>query len=263
MKIISIITPSFNHGAFISRTVSSISSSANENLIIEHIIFDNESSDQTDHIIKKYISANNKNLSIKYFREKDSGQSNAINKGFKIAKGEILTYLNSDDYYEPDVLSKVIDYFEANPDIKWAYGGWNLVDIKGKLLKNIQPQKYSYDKLLNYCNIGQPSCFYRRELVDEFGLLDESKHLAMDYDLWLRFAQKYDAGIMPFTISNMRYYPDAKSSKQTLSQLKEMLAINKQYTKPLSFKRLQQYFYYLRGYISAKLSLDTISRLQN
>lgn len=260
---LSIITPSFNQGSFIDKTLASVGNSIQNNIYVEHTIFDNLSTDETDKEIKKYILEHQKdNLSIKYIREKDSGQSNAINKGWKIAKGKILTYLNSDDYYEPDVVAKVIDYFENNPKVMWAYGGWNLVDIRGKVLKTVFPKNYSYSDLLNYCNIGQPSCFFRRELIEEFGLLDEKKHLAMDYDLWLRFAQKYEASIMPFVISNLRYYPDAKSSKQTISQLKEMLKINTRYTAPLSFKRVQQYFYFLRGVISAKLSLDKISRMQ-
>lgn len=260
---LSIITPSFNQGKFITQTLQSIIIPNSSNFKIEHIIFDNISTDNTDEAIKNYIKNNKqKNLTIKYFREKDRGQSDAINKGWKIAKGKILTYINSDDFYEPGTLTKVIKYFQKHPKLMWAYGGWNLTNSSGRVFKTVQPTKYSYAKLLDYCNIGQPSCFFRKELIRKVGILDKSKHLAMDYDLWLRFAQKYNPNIMPFIVANMRYHSDAKSSKLVGKQLKEMLYLNSEYTKPMSLPRLRQYFYFIRGVAAVKLGIDQISRSQ-
>lgn len=258
---LSIITPSFNQGKFITQTLQSIIIPNNSNFKIEHIIFDNLSTDNTDEVIKNYIKNNKqKNLTIKYFREKDRGQSDAINKGWKIAKGKILTYINSDDFYEPGTLTKVIEYFQKHPKLMWAYGGYNLTNFSSQVFKAVQPIEYSYTKLLDYCNIGQPSCFFREEIIEEIGLLDEHKHLAMDYDLWLRFAQKYDPNIMPFVVANMRYHSDAKSSRLASKQLREMLCLNSKYTRSIGLSRLRQYFYFMRGMVAVKLGVDQISR---
>lgn len=258
--MISIVIPTLNQAEYIEITLESVLDQKNVNL--ETLIFDALSSDETPIILRKYKHIFDKNkINIKVIREADRGQSDGINKGWKIAKGQLLTYLNSDDYYEPNVLSKVVSYFKANPDTMWAYGGWNLVDASGEVLSTEIPNKYSYSKLLNYCNIGQPSCFFRSQLLEEFGHLDSNRHLAMDYDLWLRFATEYPAGIMPFVISNMRIHHAAKSSASTIPQQLEMLEIASKYTSWCSYRRLAQYYYFIRGVLSTMLHLDIHHRL--
>ncbi len=259
MKL-SIITPSYNQGKFIRDTFDSI---LNQNIDfeLEYILVDAVSKDETSKIVEEFSPKfKASGIDFIYICEKDNGQSDAINKGFHLATGNIITYLNSDDFYEPNSLQAVIEYFDNNPKIKWAYGGWNLVKKNSTIFRTLSPQKYDKDALLNYCNIGQPSCFFRRELLDEVGMLDENLHLAMDYDLWLRFASKYDAGIIGKIISNMRYYAEAKSSAKTMDQLLEALRIGKKYTKLFSFRRFAQYFFYLRGLIVVLLRISKIQR---
>lgn len=259
MKL-SIVTPSYNQGKFVRDTFESILNQ-NVNFTIEYILVDAVSTDETPRIVEEYTPKfKTKGIEFIYICEKDSGQSNAINKGWKIATGNIVTYLNSDDYYEPNVLQKVMDYFNNNPDIKWAYGGWNLVTKEKEIFLSAKPKKYDKNKLLNYCNIGQPSCFFKKELLDEFGMLNEKLHFAMDYDLWLRFASKYTAGIIDKTLSNMRYHDEAKSTSQTKKQLAEVLQVGKKYTKLFSFRRLAQYFYYTRGLIATTFEVSKIQR---
>lgn len=260
MKL-TIVTPSYNQGQFIGKTFQSILNQEID-FKLEYILADAVSTDNTAQIVKKYAPKFKRaGISFIYILEKDKGQSDGINKGWRKSTGDIVTYINSDDFYEPRTLNKVVDFFVKNPDIKWAYGGWNLVNKEGKLYQSVRPKKYSRAKLLNYCNIGQPSCFFRRELLQEFGMLDQKLHLAMDYDLWLKFASKYEAGILDFVVSNMRYYSDAKSGTRTKEQLKEILHLGSRYTKPISWRRACQYYYFLRGLAVTALNFDLTKRI--
>jgi glycosyltransferase involved in cell wall biosynthesis len=260
MKL-SIVTPSYNQGKFIKDTFDSIINQ-DINFELEYILVDAVSTDETPKIVEKFAPKfKSKGIEFIYICEKDKGQSDAINKGWKIATGDIVTYLNSDDYYEPNVLQKVMDYFIDNPNIKWAYGGWNFVNKNGILYKSVQPAIFKKQKLLDYCNIAQPSCFFRKELLGEFGILNEKIHLAMDYDLWLRFTTKYAAGIMNFIISNMRYYPDAKSGSRTMEQLRESFILSKKYSEKFSWQRIRQIYYYLRGFAVILIKKDITRRV--
>ncbi len=261
MKL-SIVTPSYNQGKFIRDTFESILNQ-NTNFSIEYILVDAMSTDETSKIVEEFIPKfKTKEIEFIYICEKDKGQSDAINKGWRIATGDLITYVNSDDYYQPKVLQLVMDYFVSNPNIKWAYGGWNFINKAGILYKSIQPTSFKKQRLLDYCNIGQPSCFFKKELLDKFGVLNEELHLTMDYDLWLRFATKYPAGIIPFIISNMRYYPDAKSGARTMEQLKGTFMLCKKYSKTFSMQRIRQFFFFVRGLVVIALRKDITRRIK-
>lgn len=262
MKI-SIITPSYNQGEFIGRTLQSVVDQVSPDFELEYIILDAVSTDTTDAVIKEFLpKLEAAGIACRYISEKDRGQGDAINKGWSLATGEVVTYLNSDDYYVPNALRAVALYFQANPGVQWAYGGWSLVNRSGAVYTTIQPETYSKNRLLYNNNIGQPSCFFRRRLLDECGFLNENYHLALDYDLWLRFAAKYPAGIIQTIISHMRYYGDTKSAAQTYPQLKESYKINSQYTKPFSWLRLGQIFSFCAGLGVYLLHIDITRRIQ-
>ena len=261
MKI-SIVTPSYNQGKFIAQTFESVLSQDVSD--IEYIVMDGGSTDSTKSVVKNYAAKfRKKGISFKFISKKDKGQSDAINNGWRMASGDIITYINSDDYYNKNVLKKVTDYFRANPKTMWAYGGWNFVNQNGKLYQAVQPVIYKKQKLLDYCNIGQPSCFFRKELLNKVGLLNEQLHLTMDYDLWLRFATKYPAGVMDFPISNMRYHLEAKSGSRTMEHLFECFSLNKQYSKTYSWQRLRQIFFFVRGFIVILLKRDLTRRVNS
>ena len=184
MKI-SIITPSYNQAEFIERTIQSILNQSYSNF--EYIIMDGGSTDGTIEILKKYSNK------IIWKSEKDNGQSDAINKGLKIATGDIVAYLNSDDTYELNALQKVADFFIKNPDKKWVYGKCKIINEKDQEIrkpitayKNWLLKKYSYKKLLTENFISQPATFWKKELHNEFGYFNESESLCMDYEFWLR-----------------------------------------------------------------------------
>jgi glycosyltransferase involved in cell wall biosynthesis len=261
MSKITIVTPSYNQGRFIEKTFISI---LQQNLgsDLEYIVVDALSTDNTFKVINKYMPLFKKQgIIFKLIREKDDGQADAINKGWKIAKSEILGYLNSDDYYQKNVLKKVILAFN-NESTMWAYGGWNYVNINGDLYKKVLSPDYDRRKLLYYDYIGQPACFIRKGALEKIGYLDKNLHLTMDYDLWLRLSQKWSAIRIKIIIANLRCYTQTKSSSMGLDQFKSVLNLSKKYTSPISISRVIQYLYYLIASILVIFKLDIANRIE-
>ena len=227
MKI-SIITPTYNQAEFIERTIQSVLSQNYPD--IEYIIMDGGSTDETIDILKKYSDK------IIWKSEKDNGQSDAINKGLKIATGDIVAYLNSDDTYEPGAFKKVNNFFQNNPDKKWVYGKCKIINKQDKEIrrpitwyKNLLLRKYSYKKLLTENFISQPATFWKKELLDEIGNFNEQENFCMDYDYWLRIGEKYKAGVINKYLANFRYYPDSKSGNVDKQQFQDELRLAKKY----------------------------------
>jgi len=258
---ISIVTPTYNQADTIGKTIESVLGQQLPQAL-EYIIVDGDSTDGTEDLVRFYEQPiRQQGIRFHYIREKDRGQADAINKGWRYASGSVLGFLNSDDLLEAGALRQVRQFFDCNANVMWAYGGWKLIDENDRVYKTVSHRRFSRKRLLNYCNIGQPSCFFRSSLLDNFGMLRENLHLAMDYDLWLRFAFRHEAGIIPHILSSMRYHPAAKSARKTRQQLKETLDIGKQYTRPHSFRRMMQYFYYYRGLVVTLVGFDISRRI--
>ena len=191
---------------------------------------DGGSTDDTVSIARKYRSLFKKNkIDFIFVSEKDNGQADAINKGFNRANGEVLAFLNSDDYYEKHILQSVVERFK-NKEILWGYGGWNFVGANKKKYKSIQPRSFSKFTFITYgANIGQPSVFFKRKLYEKVGGLNTRLHLAMDYDLWLRFLALANPIIIPRIVSNMRYYSGTKSAQNMYKHNYEAYSVAKKY----------------------------------
>lgn len=227
MKI-SIITPSYNQAQFIERTILSVLDQDYPDL--EYIVMDGGSTDGTVEILKKYSDR------IIWKSEKDNGQSDAINKGLKMATGDIVAYLNSDDTYEPGTFQKVADFFENNKDAKWVTGKCKIINEKDEEIrkpitfyKNLLLKKFSYAKLLSENFISQPATFWKREIHAEMGFLDENEHFCMDYEFWLRIGQKYSPDIIPEYLANFRYYNESKSGNVNKKQFQDEIRIAKKF----------------------------------
>jgi GT2 family glycosyltransferase len=204
MKLVSIVTPSYNQASFLEQTIQSVLEQ--EYPRIEYIVVDGASTDNSFEIIKKY----NDRLAY-WISEKDSGQAEAINKGFARARGEILGWLNSDDYYLPDTISAVVKCFEEYPEVVMVYGDMLAVDGDGQTI-NIQKYKQlSLRDLLCFQIIGQPSVFFRRSAIEKTGWLDTSFHFMLDHHLWIRLAQQGRILHVPQVWSAARYHPQAKN----------------------------------------------------
>jgi glycosyltransferase involved in cell wall biosynthesis len=202
---VSIITPSFNKGPYIEETILSVRNQTYKN--IEHIIIDGGSTDETLSILKKYGN------DLTWISEPDNGQSDAINKGWRLAKGDIIAYLNADDTYLPDAIETAIHFFEENPEIYMLYGDGITTDEKGKNPCPFHCGEFILkDLVFCQCNIFQPSVFLRKEIFDAIGDVDVKLHLAMDLDYWLRISLVYSVGYLPKPLSIAKIYQDAKSS---------------------------------------------------
>jgi glycosyltransferase involved in cell wall biosynthesis len=204
MKLVSIITPSYNQAPYLEQTIQSVL--GQDYPRIEYIVVDGASTDDSFEIIKKY----NDRLAY-WISEKDSGQAEAINKGFARAKGEILAWLNSDDYYLPDTISAVVKCFEENPDVVMVYGDMLAVDGDRQTINVLKYKQLSLQDLLCFQIIGQPSVFFRRSALEKTGLLDTSFHFMLDHHLWIRLAQQGRILYVPQVWSAARYHAQAKN----------------------------------------------------
>ena len=241
---ISIITPSYNQAGFIDKTIQSVINQDYPNF--EYIIVDGGSTDETLSILKKY---GNK---IRWISEKDNGQSDAINKGLKMATGKIVAYLNSDDTYNANTLKKVAIFFKNNPEKKWVYGKCRIINKESSEIrrpitwyKNWLLKKYSYPKLISENFISQPATFWRKELHKEFGYFDRNEKFCMDYEFWLRIGKKYPAGVINNYLANFRYHSDSKSGRVDKKQFQDELRLAKKYGKGHGiFLLLHRFNYY-------------------
>lgn len=206
---ISIITPSLNQGKYLEETIDSIISQNYSNL--EFLVIDGGSTDNSIDIIKKYQKYINFWVS-----EKDTGQSNAINKGFIQASGDIITWINSDDILQPNILPKISEYFE-DPRVGLIFGktitfGEGISEkISVPITSNLKSQ------FLGKVVFAQPSSFFRKDVLSNYGLLDESLHFGMDYDLFVRIALNYRIIQINELISRYRYHPDSKTISQSFN----------------------------------------------
>lgn len=259
---ITIVTPTLNQARFIAETLRSV---LDQNLgpSLHYIIQDAGSTDGTESIVRTFEPRfRAQGVVWEYIREPDAGQADAINRGWRRARGDILGFLNSDDRYCPGALGAVLDYFASHPDVQWAYGGWRLIGASGFVYATVRPKTYRRERLLNHSYIGQPACFIRRALLREVGELRTDLHYAMDYDLWLRAAQRCAPGIIPAILADMRYHATAKSSAHAKRQLMEILRLGMAYTAPWSWRRFCQYFYFLRGWAVVGVGWDITRRIE-
>jgi glycosyltransferase involved in cell wall biosynthesis len=206
MPKISIVTPSYNQAKYLRRTIESVLS---QQVDLEYIIVDGCSTDGSVAILKEYDSV------ARVIVEKDSGQSDAIAKGFALASGEILAWLNSDDMYLPQALSRVISaYQEGN---EFLFGNVYIVDSEDALLRKRVAIPVSFDDLYyGQYIIPQEATFFSKRLYLACGGLDKSLHYAMDYDLWLRMAALQQPSRLDHYLSCFRYHRGQKSSRTDL-----------------------------------------------
>jgi glycosyltransferase involved in cell wall biosynthesis len=195
--VLSVVTPSYNQGEFIEQTIRSVLLQGFPNL--EYVIMDGGSSDNSVAVIQKYSPW----LSY-WVSQPDRGQSAAINTGFKHTTGALLGWLNSDDYYMPAAFEVFAQSALAHPKAEVFVGNGRRVTREGRVVDHrVPPPKITLDSLYHWMNgsdFCQPSCMFRRKAWDIAGQLDESIHLALDVDLWMRMAK---AGCQFLTLPNL------------------------------------------------------------
>jgi len=206
LPLVSVITPSLNQGQFIQETIESVLVQNYPN--IEYIVIDGGSTDGTLQILESYRSLEPR---FKFISEPDRGQAHAINKGLKMAKGEIIGWLNSDDTYLPGSIIKAVEALESNVDWAMVYGKAYATNEENKILYAHPVEEFSHTKLFERCIICQPAAFIRKKALEEINGIDEEFFFCMDYDLWMRLAKKHKIGHMKTYLANARYHDSSKS----------------------------------------------------
>ncbi len=236
---ISIITPTFNQGAYIEECIKSILDQGYPNL--EYIIIDGGSTDNTVEVIKKYQQQ------ISYWiSEKDAGMYDALNKGFKKSTGSIMGWLNSDDILHRKSLFTIAEIFNTLPEAQWVQGYPTLIDKEGRILSHQHSRFNKYDFFLKEYHDGsfiqQESTFWKRQLWEKAGsYISTNYKYAGDFELWMRFFTKDKLYTTPAMIGAFRYRGEEQLSNRYFSEyMKECDLIVDEYSKLLKPDELSE-----------------------
>ena len=205
--LVSVVTPSYNQASFLDTTIRSVLEQDYPS--VEYFVMDGASSDGSVDVIRKYADRLRGWVS-----EKDRGQGDAINKGLARTKGEIVAWLNSDDYYLPKAISSAVKTFKQNPEAALVYGNMLAVDEDGKTFNTLNYKQLTLEDLLCFQIIGQPAVFMRRSALQSAGGLDPTFHFMLDHHLWIRIAQQGKIFHADQTWSAARYHAEAKNIAQ-------------------------------------------------
>jgi glycosyltransferase involved in cell wall biosynthesis len=207
--LVSVVTPAYNQAAFLQDTIESVLSQ--DYPAIEHQIIDDGSTDETPQILAKYEGR------AWIERHENRGQTPTINKGWERAKGDILTWLNSDDTFLPGAVKAAVKYFEKNPDVGIVFGDTLFTDEHGSPLnRSADRSGFSYESFVRDCEnpIPQPSAFIRRSVIEDVGMLDPKFYYFMDWDFWLRAGVNHRIEYVPELWSTYRLHSESKTVAQ-------------------------------------------------
>lgn len=209
MKI-SIVTPSYNQSDFLPICLRSVAGQSYSD--IEHIIVDGGSNDGSVQILDDFKQKEDR---IIYTSGPDNGQGDAVNKGFAQATGDIIAWINSDDYYfDENVFGDVVSIFKANPDIDVLYGGLVYVDSHDRMTHVRIPPKYSYSRLTRIAYIVNSNTFYRKKVIERH-LIDPDYHFVIDHEYMLRITKDFKPMRTERILACFRVQPEAKTQTMT------------------------------------------------
>lgn len=219
LPLVSIVTPSFNQGRFLKRTIESVLSQSYPN--IEYVVIDGGSTDESVEILRSYGDK------FYWVSGKDKGQTDAINKGMARVQGEILAYLNSDDVLLPGAVERVVEFFKKHPNCGLLYGMADYIDAEDNYIGSYKTGPYSFQRLMQDCMVCQPAAFWRRAVVEKIGAFDEQLNFVMDYDYWIRIAKSgSEIYFLPEKLANSRLYPETKTLSQRSKIYDEIFQIS-------------------------------------
>jgi glycosyltransferase involved in cell wall biosynthesis len=212
--LVSIVTPSFNQAEYLEMALLSV---LNQDYApLEYIVIDGGSTDDSIEIIEKYSDR------LAYWTsEPDQGQVDAINKGLRRAKGEIVAWLNSDDLYLAGAVSRAVGLLQEDPEVGMVYGDGLMIDGQGRLLDRHTYRQFTALELLCFNVILQPTVFMRKAVLDQVGLLGDQYHLVLDHELWIRLAHHAPIAHIPEFIAVERTHAKAKTVAMALSFVNE------------------------------------------
>lgn len=211
--LVSIVTPSLDQAQFIEAAIDSIRSQDYPR--IEHVVVDGGSTDGTLEILQRQPG-------LRWISEPDRGQADAINKGFRMSTGEIFAWLNADDVYLPGAVTAAVAALrDSGADL--VYGGHSELDESGKHVREFSARDFDLNVLLNVKNfISQPATFFTRRAFEAVGGLDDRYRYALDYDLWVRIARRFELSPVDRTLAGFRLHPESKTSQDPLAFFPEV-----------------------------------------
>lgn len=215
MKL-SVVTPSLNQARYLTECLDSVRAAASLAAPhqVEHIVVDGESTDGTVDLLRERTD-------IRWVSEKDSGQSEAINKGMSMSGGDILAYLCADDLYEADSVRDVLRAFAEDPGADLVYADFYFLEGDSGRKRRKSAAAFRPDKLRSGNPLGQPAVWWRRRVYEKFGGFDESLHFCMDHEYWLRLGMHVHWHHLPKPLAVSRLHADAKTSRQLPAMWRE------------------------------------------
>ena len=253
--LVSILTPSYNSAHFIEETISSVH--GQDYSPLEHIVIDGGSTDGTVDILRRYPH-------LRWLSEPDAGQSDALNKGLALAKGEIIGWLNADDLYEPGAVSKVMAYFGAHPAAQVVYGNCTVFGPQGEVLEYWRGP-YDHQKLLEpwhgFHGAFQPSIFYTRDILNKIGGWAVDLHYVMDYDILLKASEFCQFDYLDADLSRFRRHSEQKGAQEWHKFVREFVVSVERFWRGRDWRRYWLYRFQVRHFYALAL-LELITKAQ-
>lgn len=214
--LVSIITPCMNGREYIEHAINNVLEQRFHSL--EHIVVDGGSTDGTVDILRNYPH-------LRWISEPDNGQAHAINKGFRMARGEIIGWLNGDDSYTLGAIHYAAEYMLKNPECDIVYSDCNIIRDDGRILTVFRTrQVVGWEQLIGGW-IHTPAVFFRRRILDKVGYLNENLHYVLDNEFWLRAAPYVRQHYLPRTLANFHHRSNSKSVSNYVNFSPEMCKI--------------------------------------
>lgn len=225
LPTLTVVTPAYNQADFLRDTIESVLAQDYPN--IEYVILDDGSTDDTPNILAEYGDR------IVWKSQKNIGQTPTINKGWAMTRGEVITWLNSDDtFYSSTSAGEGMEYLISKPAVGIVFGDSMFTDADGTEIERTRPVvDFAYEKMVTMCenSISQPSAFIRREIVEKVGELDPKFYYFMDWDFWLRAGIYFKIEHTDAIWSTYRLHPESKTVAQSKKAAPELEYMYKKY----------------------------------
>jgi len=236
--VITIVMPSYQQAAFLEEAVRSVLDQ--DGATVELLVMDPGSTDGSRELLQSLKETYGERLRLHF--APDDGQADAVNRGMALARGTLLGWLNSDDRLRPGALRQIVPCLHR-PEPRWVYGRGGIIDAAGRPIsrpivwyKNVRGRRFSVHKLLTEDFIPQMATFWNRALWEAAGGIDKTRHLAMDYDLFLRFAKLTPPAVVTAYLADFRVHHDAKSSLRVDEHLAEAYATVREHAAALGWR---------------------------
>jgi glycosyltransferase involved in cell wall biosynthesis len=222
--LVSFIIPSYNQGRFLKTCLDGIAAQNLPPGSFETLVYDAGSTDDTVPVLRTHP------LRPRWVSEPDAGQAAAVNRGLREARGEIIAWINADDFHRPGALDTTLAAFNSPAAPAVVYGRADVVDESGCLLGPYPVEPWDYTRLADFCFLCQPAVFFRRSIFEQFGPLDERLHLALDYEYWLRIGRDRPFHFVDQVLAASRDHPATKSRTRRVIVQRECLFASRLHT---------------------------------